>query len=51
MDDALEVGATIGLKARFRMVPIHTVGVGSHPQDYLRSLSDLSGGTYLDLQR
>jgi hypothetical protein len=51
VSDADEVAAAIGLKARFRMVPIHTVGIGAHPQAFLRTMSDLSGGTYVDLQR
>ena len=51
MVDQSEVGAAIGLKARLRMVPIHTVGVGPHPYEMMRQISEQSGGRYLDLSR
>lgn len=46
-----EVGAAIGLKARMRMVPIHTVGVGPHPFGMMQVISSQSGGTYVDLSK
>ena len=49
--DEDEIGGAIGLKARMRMVPIHTVGVGSHPYVMMRAISKESGGTYVDLSR
>jgi hypothetical protein len=45
------VGATIGLAARMRMVPVHTIGVGAHPSAMLQQIADLSGGRYLDLTK
>lgn len=46
-----EVGAAIGLKARLRMVPIHSVGVGPHPFEMMRILAAQTGGRYVDLSR
>jgi len=46
-----EVGAAIGLKARMRMVPIHSVGVGPHPYEMMGILAEQTGGVYLDLSR
>ena len=48
-NDAAVVTATIALKARLRMVPITTVGVGDHPHDLLSGLADATGGSYLGL--
>ena len=49
--DQAVLGATIGLKARLRMVPVHSVGVGPHPFDLMGQIAELSGGTYLDRQK
>jgi len=46
-----QVGAAIGLKARLRMVPIHSVGVGPHPYEMMRILATQTGGRYVDLSR
>ena len=46
-----EVGAAIGLKARLRMVPIHSVGVGPHPYEMMRILADQTGGRYVGLTK
>ncbi len=43
------VGAAIGLKARLRMVPIHTIGVESHAYEMMAAIANASGGTYLNL--
>jgi len=43
------VAAAVGLKARLRMVPIHTVGIHLHPYDMCREIAARSGGTYVDL--
>jgi hypothetical protein len=43
-----QVGSAIGLKARVRMVPVHTVGVGPHPYEMMKMISGQSGGTYVD---
>jgi hypothetical protein len=49
--DPDEIAAEIGLKARLRLVPIHTIGVGEHPYGYLQQLSEISGGTYVNLSK
>ncbi len=49
--DQVVVGATISLKARLRMVPIHSVGVGPHPFDMMIVLAKQTGATYLDLSK
>jgi hypothetical protein len=46
-----EIGRIVGLKARLRMVPIDTVGVGPHPFGMMKAISDLSGGVYEDLSK
>ena len=51
LTDMEEIGARIALKARLRMVPIHTVGVGSHPFDMMIPISEESDGTYFDLSK
>lgn len=43
------VAAAVGLKARLRQVPIHTVGIHYHPYDMCRQIAELSGGTYVSL--
>ena len=45
------VAAAIGLKARLRMVPIHTVGIHFHPYDMCREIAALTGGVYVDLTK
>ena len=45
------VGAAIALKARLRMVPIHTVGIHFHPYDMCRDIAAKSGGVYVDLTK
>lgn len=40
------VASAIGLKARLRMVPVHTIGIQSHPYDMLRRLAAQTGGVY-----
>lgn len=40
------VAAAIALKARLRMVPIHTIGIESHPYDMLRTVAQETGGVY-----
>jgi hypothetical protein len=47
--DPVVIGPAIGLKARLRMVPITTVGVGEHPYDLLSQLAESTGGTYVGL--
>lgn len=49
--DQQVVGASVGLKARRRMVPIVAVGVGEHPYELMELLATLSGGRYLSLER
>lgn len=46
-----EVGSAIGLKARLRMVPIHSIGVGPHPWEMMKILSVQTGGRYVDLAK
>ncbi|MHC5012398.1 MAG: vWA domain-containing protein, partial [Planctomycetota bacterium] len=43
------VGAAIALKARLRMVPIHTVGIHYHPYDMCRMIAERTGGIYVNL--
>ena len=43
------IAAAVGLKARLRMVPIHTVGIHLHPYDMCRNIATRSGGTYVNL--
>lgn len=43
------VAAAIALKARLRMVPIHTVGIHFHPYDMCRLIAERTGGTYMSL--
>ncbi len=45
------VAAAIGLEARLRMVPIHTVGIHFHPYDMCREIAALTGGVYVDLTK
>ena len=45
------VGPAIGLRARLRMVPIHTVGIHNHPYEMCRAIAERSGGTYVDLSK
>jgi len=45
------VAASIGLEARLRMVPIHTVGIHFHPYDMCREIARLTGGVYVDLTK
>jgi hypothetical protein len=40
------VGAAIAMKARLRMVTVHTIGIESHPYDMLRTIAEESGGVY-----
>ena len=40
------LASAIGLKARFRMVPVHTVGIQSHSYDMLRQIAKQTGGIY-----
>ena len=47
--EAPVVGAAIALKARMRMVPIHTIGIKSHGYDMMAEIAKGSGGTYLNL--
>ena len=44
--DADVVGAAIALKARLRMVPIHTVGIDRHPYEMLARIAKETGGVY-----
>ncbi len=44
--DADVVGAAIAMKARLRMVPIHTIGIETHPYDMLRQIAEETGATY-----
>jgi hypothetical protein len=45
------VAAAISLKARLRMVPIHTVGIHFHPYDMCRAIAERTGGVYMDLTK
>lgn len=49
--DLDQAGAGIGLKARRRMVPVHSVGVAEHPGKLMKIMSEWSGGVYLTLER
>jgi hypothetical protein len=49
--DPFAVADAVAWKARLRMVPIHTVGIGHHPYDLLRSIAERTGGTYVDLTK
>ncbi len=40
------VGAAIALKARLRMVPIHTVGIETHPYGMLETIARETGAVY-----
>lgn len=51
VEDEDVVGAAMGLKARRRMVPIHTIGVGPHARGLSGALTGLSGGVYLPLEK
>lgn len=51
LTDQDEIAARVGLKARRRMVPIITLGVGPHPFRMMVPLAEWSGGVYRDLQR
>lgn len=45
------VAASVGLKARLRLVPIHAVGVWEHPEYMMRAFAEQSGGRYLSIQK
>jgi hypothetical protein len=45
------IAAAIALKARLRMVPIHTVGIHTHPYDMHRAIAERTGGVYVDLTK
>jgi hypothetical protein len=45
------VAAAVGLRARLRCVRIVAVGVGQHPQEMLRTMTELSGGRYVSLHQ
>ena len=49
--DQESIGADIGLKAMARFVPIHQIGVGTHPWAMMQEMARRSGGQYVDLQR
>jgi hypothetical protein len=49
--DPVVVAAAVGLRARLRCVPIVAVGVGQHPQEMLRTMTELSGGRYVSLHQ
>jgi hypothetical protein len=49
--DQSQIGADLGLKARSRLVGLHTVGVAEHPAPMMRTLSEVSGGVYRTLER
>lgn len=46
LTDASVVAAAIGLKARMRMVRIHTIGIESHPYAMLEKIAEVTGGVY-----
>ena len=46
LTEANVVGAAIALKARLRMVPIHTIGIESHPYEMLATIARETGGVY-----
>ncbi len=46
LKDADVVGAAIALKARLRMVPIHTVGIETHPYGMLETIARETGAVY-----
>ncbi len=46
-----EVGRIVGLKARMRMVAVHSIGVGPHPFGMMRTIAELTGGRYVDLSK
>lgn len=45
------VGSAIGLKARLRMVPVHTIGIKTHAYDMMRTIAAESSGTYRDYHK
>ena len=47
--EAPVVAAAIGLHARLRMVPVHTVGVESHAYEMMETIAQQSGGIYRKL--
>jgi hypothetical protein len=47
--EAPVVAAAIGLHARLRMVPVHTVGVESHSYEMMETIAAQSGGIYRKL--
>ena len=47
--EAPVVAAAIGLHARLRMVPVHTVGVESHAYEMMETIATQSGGIYRKL--
>ncbi len=47
--DADVVGAAIAFKARMRMVPVHTIGVGAHGYEMMKVISTQTGGIYKNL--
>ncbi|MDJ0972830.1 MAG: HEAT repeat domain-containing protein [Planctomycetota bacterium] len=49
--DQQVIGASVGLKARRRMVPIVAVGVGEHPYELMELMAELTGGLYRSLER
>ena len=40
------LASAIGLKARLRMVPVHTMGIKTHSYDMLREMAAQTGGLY-----
>jgi uncharacterized membrane protein len=49
--DSEAIASAIALKARLRMVTIHTVGLGFHPYDMCRALAEKTGGIYVNLTK
>lgn len=43
------VAAAVAFKARMRMVPIHTIGVGAHAYDMMKVIAEQTGGVYKNL--
>lgn len=46
-----QVAAAVALKARRRMVTIHTIGIETHAYEMMRTIAQQTGGTYLDLHK
>lgn len=49
--DADAIASAIGLKAGLRQVPVHMVGIHTHPYDMYKLIAERTGGRYVDLTK